>query len=769
MSLHAKTLDIDSNLEKLGPQLNEVEKTINDGLARESDLKQWARQVANAKLQASNCVEDQGDIISKLDADIAALGESLKNEPYAVTEKRIRLHSDRRQADNQLGNCRYLQLRLEEVKNLISDTQTRMLSERLFNKGPSILKLITENWTKTLEWLWSDLSFLVVDSSILLPDKSIFPWLALILPLSALIGIPLRMQFRHLLLKQQWDPGFTAQFLLSLLESMVFYLPYLLATSALSITIFAVHKPDTSYTLFEIGIYGLSAFLFFMAIIRILFYSNENKPALSGFPTDAARGYQKNLHLLLLLSFLGLLAFYVLHRSAAPTAAILLFRAIYAPLLFVILAWSLWLLGKTRIFANITLLYALFYLLLVSALIAEWLGYRNLSLSILRAEFGTLLAAGSLALLKRLLEDLFNMLEQGQQEWQQRLRIKLGLESEATLPGLLWVRAIAHMSVWFGFIYICLYIWGLSDATLQSIREFLLDGFNIGTLHIVPVRLIMGFAIFGVLILVSGWFRNNLNTRWLPRMQINRGSREAIVTISWYIGITSAILVALSIAGVEFENLAIIVGALSVGIGFGLQNIVNNFVSGIILLFERPIKTGDWIVAGDTEGYVKRIRIRSTQIQTFDRADVIVPNSELISSQVTNWMLYDTQGRVRIPVGVAYGSDTQKVKELLLEVANNHPLVIKKRKDMLPVVLFLAFGDSSLDFELRVYISNVDKRLSVLSDLNFAIDATFRANNVEIPFPQRDVHVRDANMHEPNPKPQPTPPKDGETGAGDEK
>ena len=179
------------------------------------------------------------------------------------------------------------------------------------------------------------------------------------------------------------------------------------------------------------------------------------------------------------------------------------------------------------------------------------------------------------------------------------------------------------------------------------------------------------------------------------------------------------------------------------GIGFGLQNIVNNFISGIILLFERPIRTGDWIVVGNTEGYVRKISIRSTQIETFDRADVIVPNSELISNQVTNWMLRDPWGRVIVPVGVAYGSDVEKVREVLLQAARSHPLVITEDIRVGPPrVLFRGFGDSSLNFEIRFFIRNVDQRLSTQSDLNFAIEKGLREANIEIPFPQRDLHLR---------------------------
>jgi small-conductance mechanosensitive channel len=215
-----------------------------------------------------------------------------------------------------------------------------------------------------------------------------------------------------------------------------------------------------------------------------------------------------------------------------------------------------------------------------------------------------------------------------------------------------------------------------------------------------------------------------------------------MTTIGGYIGFIIAILIGLSTAGVNFANIAIVAGALSVGIGFGLQNIVNNFVSGLILLFERPIKTGDWISVGGTEGFVKQISVRSTRIQTFDRADVIVPNSELISQQVTNRTLHDAFGRVTIPVGVAYGSDTELVRDLLLQIANDHPEVVKTGEVPPAQVLFQAFGDSTLNFELRCIIRNVSLVLVVSSEMNFAIDKRFREHKIEISFPQRDIWIR---------------------------
>ena len=198
------------------------------------------------------------------------------------------------------------------------------------------------------------------------------------------------------------------------------------------------------------------------------------------------------------------------------------------------------------------------------------------------------------------------------------------------------------------------------------------------------------------------WFlRAVLKAEVFPRRQVDRGAADAITKLLHYSLIFIGFLLSVSLIGFDLQSFVVLGGALGIGIGFGLQNIVNNFVSGLILLFERPVRTGDWISVGSTEGYVKKISIRSTEIQTFDRAEVIVPNSDLISQQVTNFMLHDTRGRIKISVGVAYGSDVYQVRDLLLKACSDHPLVITDGSSPAPKVLFRTFGESSLDFELR--------------------------------------------------------------------
>ena len=185
-----------------------------------------------------------------------------------------------------------------------------------------------------------------------------------------------------------------------------------------------------------------------------------------------------------------------------------------------------------------------------------------------------------------------------------------------------------------------------------------------------------------------------------------------------------------------------------------MQNIVNNFVSGLILLFERPIRSGDYIDVNGTEGFVRKVRIRATEIETLNRQHVIVPNSDLLSNHVTNWMLRDRFGRITVGVGVAYGSDTALVKKLILGVANAHELVMGEDQTQVPhpLVWFADFSDSSLNFELKCFVRDVARRYAIASDLRFAIDQAFREHQVTIPFPQRDLWIRqDQAADTPNP------------------
>jgi len=198
-------------------------------------------------------------------------------------------------------------------------------------------------------------------------------------------------------------------------------------------------------------------------------------------------------------------------------------------------------------------------------------------------------------------------------------------------------------------------------------------------------------------------------------------------------------LAAAAAAGFDIGRFTLVAGALGVGVGIGLQNVVNNFVSGLILLFERPIQLGDVVEVGQVSGTVKRIGLRSSTIRTYDGAEVVIPNSEFVSNQFINWTLSDRQRRIIVPVGIAYGTDPERVLELLLGAAKATP---KVSPHPAPEAQFIGFGDSSLDFELRVWTLNFDDWVSVRTLLAVTVNTRLREAGIEIPFPQRDLHLR---------------------------
>jgi len=264
------------------------------------------------------------------------------------------------------------------------------------------------------------------------------------------------------------------------------------------------------------------------------------------------------------------------------------------------------------------------------------------------------------------------------------------------------------------------------------------------------IRFTLGDVLGLAFILLGGYFVANtftflLKKVVLPKLPLHRGLPYAISTVTYYVLLLVVALAALSEAGIELNKFTVLTGALGVGLGFGLQNIVNNFVSGLILLFERPIHVGDTVDVGGLVGTVRRIGARSSTVVTFQGAEVIVPNSNLLSNQVINWTLSSQWRRVDVPVRVAYGTDPERVIKLLVTVAESHPGVLLERP---PTAFFMGFGESSLNFELRFWSAWQDTWFQLQSDVTVAVAKALREAGIEIPFPQRDLHVRSIDTTE---------------------
>ncbi len=254
----------------------------------------------------------------------------------------------------------------------------------------------------------------------------------------------------------------------------------------------------------------------------------------------------------------------------------------------------------------------------------------------------------------------------------------------------------------------------------------------------IPDLLILGFLLLG-LVIISGKATELFKSRILHITGINRGTQEAIAAIVRYSAIAIGTVVILQIWGLDLSSLTILVSALGIGVGLGFQDIAKNFASGLILLFERPIQVGDFIEVGSYTGIVEYIGARSTTIRTLDRISIILPNARFLESEVINWSHSNPVSRLHIPIGVAYDSNIQLVESTLLEAAKGHPLVLLVPP---PKVMFIGFGESSLNFELLVWIDKPSELFAIKSDLNFRIEKLLRQHQINIPFPQRDLHVR---------------------------
>ncbi len=488
-------------------------------------------------------------------------------------------------------------------------------------------------------------------------------------------------------------------------------------------------------------------------------FAGEAAGGLLALDDRTARFYRRSLRIFLIYLCFGLWGLVAIFSVEFPAESRQILRHLYGVGL---LAWALWLLRipylakllpelpGPRWLRNLNmmrLVRGVALLVFGAILLSDLLGFHNLSFYLAQATAATGLAflLGWLAWLG--LDRLFHVLFHPQASW----AVQRFPEQEEALHRLHQVTSrLAVVILGLILLGFTLKLWGVEGATLLSALKWLNQGPSIGSLTLTPLNLAVAAGVLYLTVWGSRLARSFLTLRVYPRTGWDVGIQYTISTILHYTVLVIGILTALGILGFAFTNLALVAGALGVGIGFGLQNIVNNFISGLILLFERPIKVGDLLFIDGQYGRVREIRVRSTIFETMDRAVVIIPNSELLGNKIVNWTHYGQRPvRITLKVGVGYDSDVRLVTRLIHQVLKGNSRVTLEPG---PQIFFQAFGDSSLDFTIKVFIRSpapADQN-AALHELNTAILETFQAHGINIPFPQRELTVK---QWQPGPSP----------------
>ncbi|MGC8491205.1 MAG: mechanosensitive ion channel family protein, partial [Syntrophobacteraceae bacterium] len=492
---------------------------------------------------------------------------------------------------------------------------------------------------------------------------------------------------------------------------------------------------------------GLLVLALFIRVARDLFCGTTGDTcSVRQIKAEKAKLFCLHLEIFLAYVVLGFVATSILWLDSFPITVKLFINHLYE---LGVLIWTFALLRPNFLkkfiarppFPNwekwLRLLWSALFLLLVAVLFMELLGFQSLSIYTVNATVLTeaiivaalLLAGTGKGVLKEIFEreNVFFKTHRGR-------RAKL---RQFYLP----VRLALSAALLAGSLAALLWAWGIGLNSLTRLMGHLSKEVRLGSLHLSPLNVLAASLVLYIIFRGAGLARTILRDRIFPRTGWDQGVQYSIATILQYGIIISGVLLAMNILGFPLASLALLAGAMGIGAGLGLQNVIANFVSGLVLLFERPIKVGDMLVVDGQWGEVKAIKIRSTVFETYDRYVLIIPNSDLLSGKIVNWTHHGIgPNRLTLTVGVGYNSDVTMVTALLLEICNANPRVMKEPP---PQVFFKAYGDSSLNFNIWVFVRVPGDRNPATHEINTAIFEAFKEKGIEIPFPQRDLHIID--------------------------
>ena len=725
-------------------ELSVLQEKLNSTNINEPIIKDVRERSLSLRASALRCVDEIEPLVETLNLEVEALEQINPEVDIEIYERLSKARNKLTKEDAQLKNCSLTVVRstriIDRSNKLLNDLTTELLSE----KGTNIIEAITSlpKQLNLLPELFLDKTLKQINSQSL-----IFFSLFLILGFSFgfFIGDQIKkIQYYEILKSLDRD---------LILNLRTLFKPFGRVQAPIvfgSLGIAAAASLSLSISASESWVIRLAISPFLVTVLNVFnnWVTGSFSPtAIEGEKKkDAAKTLKQKLRFLTLVLVLSYIIFGPEWLTSDVASQQSLIRIGIVSVL--VISMMSVLNSVSAVFLSqgqYGILKMLGYSALGVSFLAELTGFHNLSSFVLSGFIITLLSAYVLWSLLALSDTTVNWVNSSTNIASIKIRNVLNFTRDTGKPKLALYQLFTDAVFWIVFISVLFRIWDPTGTVIGTLSSYATEGIPMGDIRIVPTNIIAGIIAFAILSGITGWIKSWMDRRWLRQITSDRGARDALVTIVGYTGFTISLLVGLSIGGINITGLAVVAGALSVGIGFGLQSIANNFISGIILLFERPIKAGDFVSVGDVEGYVKKISIRATEIETLDNQDMLIPNSELISGRVTNWVLHNPYGRLIIKIGVSYGSDVKKVKTILESVSSEHDQVITDSRAAPPKALFMGFGDSSLDFELRVRILDIKKRYDVLSDLNFEINNQFSKEGIVIPYPQRDIHIKEGS------------------------
>jgi small-conductance mechanosensitive channel len=705
----------------------------------ENNFNSAVRELSTLRSQANQCIqttEASLDTLNKTAQTTVPIGiESDLPSKY--------IEPKRQELQKRLANCKLFVFRATEAIDAFKITAQKLATVQLLESEHNVLKNLyaLPNLFNILIHSFNTEIFKKQSGLSQITTQHLLQLLILIFS-SILLGIVMRYKLNHYIdhkIPREKSPSVLQQGILCILKRYQIIAVILFSITAYFsfLSIGYVKTPILLQTC-----YAMLTYILYMSVIQFMFHPPEPGKPLLNFSLRIRLPLMFRLKLLGFSCLVAYLAYAIFQQQHIPESVVLLSRSAFITVVSSILISTLWLLNRSPLMLNrynqLRIYMNIFMITFLAVIVfSDWLGYNRLSQYLLFSIIFTFLSVVVTWILHKILGMILTSLSGTEAKWQQKIRVQLGIKKSAPIPEFLWIKITAYTILWGTFLLVLLKIWRLSPLEFQFFIAAIFEGVSLANFTIIPSHVIGGIITFAVLVIITRWVRSHI-ARSEALFVKNQGARNAIATIMGYVGFSIAFIGALYTAGIELSGLAIIFGALSVGMGFGLQGIVNNFFSGLILLIERPINIGDRIIIKGVEGYVNKISIRSTQIRTLEYNYEIIPNADIIANNVTNFMFKNSVGRISVFVGVAYNSDLDLVRQSLLEAAYALDIVVPDKAE----VLLKEFGDSAICFELRCFLKDINEKVRGASQLNFSIAAKFKENNIHIPFPQRDLHIK---------------------------